>query len=367
MDVAFETQKKLNHLNLQAALKRIDKDTGYLYFDEKQPFCLGTKKAPFIENLSYVLCLFNQKSQEGFQHAEKTLSKLLCFYKDGNFPKYLSDYPSMDNPYVGIWAYPFFHQILKHFKSYLNKELCRSLELICSDIKKYCETITPYHHLEPLVQAILDKPISEMSYTFESAAAFMISSKRPAKLQAQMVKFTENGHLMLSAFDFIKSQALGEFSPDLLEDHPLHLKLSLFYEPFDKTPIDPCLFEKPLFLNGHVWVDSKKREHVLSFDECVQLTKTDSYIEISGFNELHKEVGIYFPSGMKATQNSKPGTYFLKKIPIEVVGHERSFNLVSSQNLALVYEKRKEELFTASSLALKVQTSGPFTIRVECL
>lgn len=367
MDTAFETAKKLNYLNLQAALKRLDKDTGYIYFDEKNPFCPNTKKAPVIENLSYVLCLFNQKSQEGFQQAEKTLNKLLSFYKDGNFPKYLSDYPLMDNPYIGILAYPFFYQILKHFKSYLNKELCQNLKLVCEQIKSFAQTINPYHHLEPLVCAILDKPIQELLYNWESAAAFMISNKRPKKLLSQKIKFTENGHLMLSPFDFIKAQTLGEFDPDLLEDHPLHLKLALFYEPFEKTPLDLGFFENPLFPEGYVWKDSKNKQHVLSFCQQMSVVKEDHIIEVTGDNELQKEVGIYFPSGMIASQNQKRGTYFLKHEIIEVVGLDRKFKITSSQNLALVYEKRKEELFTASSLALKVQLSGPFNIRIECL
>lgn len=367
MDVAFEISKKLNNLNLQAALKRQDKDTGLIYFDEKNPFHLATKKVPFIENLAYVLALFNHKNLDGFHAGEKMLEKLLFFYKEGNFPKYIHDFPIYESPYTGIYAYPYLFQILKNFKPYLKAEIYEKVKSIAFAIQSTSHALATYHHLEPLVSAIQQKPIKELFYSFESAYALVVSCHDllPSVLRSQEIKFTENGHCMLSLFDFLKAQNQASYPGHLLNDHPLHLKLSLFYEPFEKRCIALDFFEPSLFPIGFRWIDNKEFEHVMTFDDNAEVSILDGVYEISGNLELHQEFGVYFPMMMTVLQNDKKGTYFLKNEPIYVSGFTKTFKVTSSKNLAFEYQKRKQELFQSSCLVLKNQTSGSFHIRIE--
>lgn len=368
MDVLFEVSKKLNTLCIQAASKRLDLETGFVYFDEKHPFNFDTKKIPFLENLSYALALLNQKNVEGFHAGEKILETLFCFYKEGNFPKYIHEFPKFESPYIGVFSYPYFYQIRKNFKSYLKSELFERLQIIMEDIKQSVSKLMVYHHLEPLIKAIFNQRIENLYYSFESALAFVMTSREnlPHKLVSQEIKFTENGHVMLSLFDFIKAQKEGLYPLKLLSDHPLHLKLSLFYEPFEKKEIPEDFFENSLFPIGYRWDSENGQEHVLTFDE-VSKTQKSHTITFEGSLELHTEFGLYFPSQMQILQNNQKGTYFVKNDEITVTGLGKIFKISSTANLALEYQKRKQELFNSSCLALKNQTSGPFKIHLEII
>jgi len=367
MDIAFDTQKKLNQLCLQACLKRQDKDTGYIYFDDKDFQKLSTKQVPMLENMAFVLSLFNQKQQDSFFEAEKLLVRLLSYYKEGNFPKYLHEAPSYQNPFVSIWIYPYLYKIKTNFRSYLNKTILKSLSEICDEIKNYAKTIEPYHHLKPLVDAILEKPILELFGSFESAFAVSISGidKLPLKVKEQEIKFLEKGHIMLSLFDFMHAEAKGEYLPDLLPDHPLHLKLSLFYEPFHKREYPSELFYNKVFRQGLVWQDKKGFEHVLSFDEYLNASKTRFGLELKGNLSLHQEGGIYFPQSMSVTQGGRKGTLLLKNQPILILGLNKSIKVLSTKDLILKYEKRPQELFHEVSSSLKAALSGSFDILIE--
>lgn len=367
MDVSFEVSKKLNTLNMQACVKRLDKDTGLIYFDERHPFNFSTKKIPFIENLAYVLALFNHKNVEGFHTGEKILEKLLCFYKQGHFPKYIGDFPDIESPYTALFAYAYFHQMIKNFKPYLKSDLFEKLVKISEEIKQNLGNLHIYHHLEPLVEAILDRPIKTLHYSFESAYAVAIASLKnlPARIEPQEIKFTEHGHLMLSLFDFLKAQSEGFYAPYLVNDHPLHLKLAILYEPFEKKVWPSDFFASANFPIGLYWQTEDLNQHVFTFDENAKINKTEKTFTFQGDLELHNEFGLYFPFDMEVTQNQKKGTYFLKNVPIYVKGHGKAFIIISSNNLVLEYQKRKQELFTSSCIALKNQTSGPFTIQLE--
>lgn len=369
MDVSFEVSKKLNTLSRQAALKRLDKETGFIYFDEAHPFNFNTKKIPFIENLAYVLALFNNKSVEDFNLGQKRLEKLLCFYKEGNFPKYIHEFPSFESPYIGVFAYPYFYQMIKNFKPYLQVELYEKLEIIQEQIKTNLKNLSVYHHLEPLIEAIFDRPISNLYYSFESAYAFVISKKEnlPNKVRSQEIKFTEHGHVMLSLFDFLKGQSLEVYPPYLNVDHPLHLKLSLLYEPFEKKVIDPSFFEEPLFPIGWRWEESNLNQHVLTFDNNAKVLQKPGRMIFEGSLALHEEFGLYFPDKMLITQSDHKGTYFLKNQPIMIQGLGKKFKLQSSANLVLEYQKRKQELLGSSCLALKNQSSGSFQIELDII
>lgn len=369
MDVSFEIVKKLNTLNKQAAFKRLDKETGFIYFDEAQPFNFATKKIPFIENLAYVLALFNNKSVEDFHLGEKNLKKLLCFYKEGNFSRYLHEFPLLESPYIGVFAYPYFYQIIKNFKAYLQVEVYEKLEIIQKQIKENIKNLSIYHHLEPLIAAIFDQPIKQLYYSFESAYAFMISKKEnlPEALMSQEIKFIERGHLMLSLFDFLKWQSLDTYPPYVNIDHPLHLKLSLLYEPFEKKQIKPSFFQEPLFQIGYKWQQDNLNEHVMTFDHNVKIARTKKGMVFEGLLQLQEEFGLYFPRQMQITQAGEKGTYFLKDQPILIEGLGKSFKIHSSAPVVLEYQKRKQELFNDSCLALKNQSSGSFTIELEII
>lgn len=365
MDSAFELGKKLNHLAMSAFLKRLDHKTGLVYFDETDPFNFETKKAPLLENMSYVLCLFNQKSQESFAQAEKLLLKLLSYLHEGNFPKYFHEAPLQTSPYTGAYCYPYLFKMLANFGHFMGQSLKDKIAQALSDIKKALSSLKIYHHLEPLYEAMQSHQCSLNALGFENAFAVALSD--PSKVKTleshYLTAFFERGHLMLSLFDFIKAQDEGVYPPHLLDDHPLHLKLSLFYEPFEKRSYAELKLPSSYSPKAFVFYDEKKRQRLISTEDKASLTLFKEGFDLHAELALHESLGIYMPKEMTLHQFGKKGTYFLKNEPIIIEGLSHKFTLISSVNLAVAYDKRPQELFDETSLALKALSSGPLQIK----
>lgn len=369
MDIAFDLKRKLNQLALQAAQLRLDEDTGLVYFDDKKPFDKKTKKAPILENIAYVLALYNLKSQESFLMAEKLLVRLLSFYRDGGFPKYLHEQSYEKSPYTQAYVYPYLWKILENFGSYMSLAMKERLKESLFMIKQSLDSFNPYHHIVPLYQAIKQQPVEINSYSFENALALSIADVSSLRwnFEHKQTRFVEKGHLMLSLFDFIKAQKEGFFEPHLLDDHPLHLKLSLFYDPFEVKQYPETLFFEMQFADGLVFKDAKGIQHVISFDPNGKIDKHNEVLRISALLQLHETLGVYLPQNTKLSRGDKAATYFLKSEPIKASIQDVIFEITSSVNLSVSYEKRPQELFEESSLALKASSSGECQIVIKRL
>jgi hypothetical protein len=212
----------------------------------------------------------------------------------------------------------------------------------------------------------MNNQVGAINESWESGLVFSLIDSELLNLSLQPYgKYLENGHLMLSYLDFIQADHLKKYSPDLLKDHPMHLKLSLFYEPFVKKNYPDELFNSKTFKDGIIWKDDFDAGHVLSWDEkASSFTQDESSLSFNGELELHESFGVYFPLEMVVTQEGKKGTYFLKNKPILIQGHNQSFTLLSDHNIGLMMEKRPKELFSTLSLSLKILSSGPYTIKI---
>ncbi len=367
MDIGFEIGKKLNLLALNAALIRQNKETLWIHFDEKDPFNFKTPLVPIIENIAYVLTCFNHKTQDSFQAGQKRLQQILALHQGGNFPKYLHQFPDFESPYIGLLVFPYLYKISKNFAPYLNKEILSQVDLVLEEIRKKTDQVTLYNQIEPLAAFIRNKQVGALNESWESGLAFSLIDSTVLNLSLQPYgKYLENGHLMLSYLDFIKGDHFKKYSPDLLKDHPMHLKLSLFYEPFIKKNYPDELFTSKTFKDGLNWKDDFDAGHVLSWDEKAhKLSHSQTEICLKGKLDLHEALGIYFPKNMVVTQKGLKGTYFIKNIPILVEGHDKSFVITSDHNMGLVKEKRPKELFDEPSLSLKILSSGDYNLTIN--
>jgi hypothetical protein len=365
MDDRLGLTRKLNDLALQAALKRQDSITGLIYFDETHPYDQKSKLIPFVENLAFVLTLFNLKNQEAFLKAEDRLIQLLAYHKEGNFPKYLHEFPLYSSPYIGIFCYPYLMKIKNSYKTYLNRVVIEKLDEVMSQIKNWTHSIEVYHNLKPLYQAIHCEPVEALFSSYESALALsLLDHDSIPALSYQPVRATQHGHVRLCYLHFLQAQREQYYPRYLLNDHPLHLKLSLFYEPFREKSYPQGLVSDQQLFPGFVWECSKQSQHVIGFDEADQV-RGERFIELSGCLQLHAHFHIYLPYGMELLQFGKKGTYFLKNEPIKITGHDKTLILESTVNLAVGYKKPPYELFDQVGLYLKVNLSGPFKIHLK--
>jgi len=86
MDISFELSKKLNQLCIQSCLKRQDKETLYIYFDESKPFDLETKKIPTLENFAFALALLIRKAKKASSWPSRFLKSYFPIIKLAIFP-----------------------------------------------------------------------------------------------------------------------------------------------------------------------------------------------------------------------------------------------------------------------------------------
>jgi len=376
MDELFEKKRQLNTLNLEAAFKRRSSVTGFVHFDEKKPFDFQTPYIPFLENLSFALACFNQKTHEGFEEAKRLLTHLLAYETLGCFPAYLHQFPEIQDPYLGLKAYPYLVKIERYWLDYLPQPLKGMLKQVMTRVLEVGMNLELYPSMKILVQAIQHRTIDFIDLSREAAWAISLVSGGEIPLAFWDIRLGvlelshqiwERGHPALNLFQFIEAQQKGSFFRELLQDHPLHLLLSIFYDPFESHRPLLVLNQVSPHFPGLIWRDDKQELCVISVDrkEGFEVSAQGERLYIKGDLALHEAFHVYFPSQCTFTQAGVKGTYFLKSRPIEVLGRGARFNIESSKNTSLTFQVRPGELFGELCCSLGIKSSGPFSLNIQ--
>lgn len=368
IDEAFEIKKKLNNLCLEASSKRLCQETEWVYFDEKHPFDFSKKLIPVLENGAYILALFNHKNAEAFLKGERLLNRLLNYQVDGVFPKYIHEFKDTLHPYTSFYLYPYLFKISENFHSYLKPTTLDLLKAVLAKMRLCMQKQSIYKHLAALNDVIFGKTLTKIDLSKENNLALsLLNSPIHLELDTSLEVFFERGHIQKTLLDFIMADQKGIYTQDLLEDHPLHLLLSLFYEPFEKKQIDISYDVKKRLIEGLVFEDQKGINQVISFDQTGfnHFEAFSSGFHIKGDLKLHDSFTIYLPLEMDVTQFENKGCYLLKNEPIYIRGLGHTFKLICNQNLEFCFAKRQKEVFDTASKALRINYSGPFDIRLK--
>lgn len=368
IDEGFEIKKKLNNLCLEAALKRVCQETEWVFFDERHPFDFSKKWIPVLENGAYILALFNHKSAEAFLKGERLLNRLLNYQINGVFPRYIHEFKENLHPYTSFYLYPYFFKILENFHSYLKPSTLVLLKDVLDKMKQVMQAQPIYKHLTVLNDAIMGNPLNKIDLSKENGLAISLL-KSPIELDVDLnvEVFFEKGHIQKTLLDYILADQKGVYTQDLLEDHPLHLLLSLFYEPFEKKQVNICYDSKKRLIEGFVFEDQKGMNQVISFDQTGfnYFEASEEGFHLKGDLKLHDHFTLYFPLEMEVTQLENKGCYLLKNELIYIKGLGHTFTLISNQNLEFCLAKRQKELFNQGCKALRINYSGPFDVKLK--
>jgi|GEM_PF-2190051 len=189
---------RVHELALVWGRKRQSKATTFLHFNPHDPYGDGKDVIPFYENILFVLALLRSKMIEQVEEAKNLLEKLLLFEVDGQFPRFLHEYP-------------------RCFDQCLKEKLVRPFALIKS-------------HFEP----VLGKELNEKLKPFIFPLPPLITDYHPG-LGCYMGPYEEiwqeRGEPALTFHDLQGSSESGHFPSRVLSDHPLHLH-GVLVEPF---------------------------------------------------------------------------------------------------------------------------------------
>ena len=123
---------KCVELALNAGRKFQCQQTGFVHYNEQTSLDEPHYTIPIYENFLFALTLLRTRQGDQIQEAKQLLKNLLPFQNQitaaGNFPHYLHQYPTCNNPYLPIHLLVPFYWILKDFSQVLGTELLKNIQ-----------------------------------------------------------------------------------------------------------------------------------------------------------------------------------------------------------------------------------------------
>lgn len=302
-------QKQLAEMALDWGRRRLSAQTGFLHFSSHTSDPEPHQPIPVVENFYFALALMRSHLAEPAQQGKELLRKLLAFQiADGNFPRYLHEFPQCEDHFIGIEIMSAWQAILSDYHAILGTALLAQLEASYQLLLDCClrkDRTTPLRGAKGLRLAALAiarghqkegsaimKRLEAEEITFYTTHAlgdFLLACREAQS--AIPSRFVADGFEILNRCYHLKSGTYagpafqefqkgvepsptladlfwnawqGELPSRLLADLPLHLKGALFFSaPAEFHPETPPFSHEKKIASSH-WRVEQRKEYAYS-------------------------------------------------------------------------------------------------------
>lgn len=317
------------NLAIAAGRRLQKKQTGLIHYCHQSEDLITHDTIPLLENALFALALFRSRLSDNVLEGKALLERILAFEIEGNFPIYMHEYPSQNDPYLSYRLLPIFYWITIDF-SHVIGDLRGKLEMYISRSLQKKEDLPAWveFRLEAFEGKVGTEPQTFHEWC-EALVSLQIAQKKGANIDAFLQKALCLWHPNLSfyigpkgqrhqwgyepeitLFDLFMCSWQHHFSNRILNPHPIHLRGALIRPQaaeFEEKPLPWIHFspeeECPLYIawENHIFVLAKKQLIVEGDAKELILTPPgDEDMGVNFYLNYHPDHAIWV-DGKKAT------------------------------------------------------------------
>lgn len=248
------------------------KQTGLIHYCYQSEDPSSHDTVPIYENALFALALFRSRLSDHVLEGKKIIEKILHFEKNGFFPTYLHDYPSIHNTHLILHLLPVFYWVrtdFAHVIGELKEKLEESMERMLKNAKNLSLPAWGKLRLEAFEGKAQALPQSANDWG-EALISLQIAEKKGENIDSFIQNISELWDPALSLYIGPKKEAQQE------EHYPKLTLLDLFICEWQKKYPARAKIQRPVHLRG---VLIRPRE--LYFEEkpipCVQIHPSEEW------------------------------------------------------------------------------------------